>query len=173
MSSSAQRIAIYNNVFYDAIGALSAGVDVRLSRKTSLDVYGSIRPWKRTEDAVHKHWLVQTQLRLWPCQVMNGFFWGPYAHVAEFNIGNRDLLFGVLRSLKPYRYEGWMAGVGMGVGYEFALTRHLNIGVEAGAGYTYIDYRKYNCEVCGVLKEDSVYHYFGPSRLGVNIIFVF
>ena len=130
--SYAQNIAINNNVLLDVIGSLSAGVEMPCTGKTSLEVYGSIRPWKRGERSVHKHWLTQAQYRIWPCQVMNGFFFGPYVHAGEFNIGNQNFPFGLLKGLKPHRYEGWLAGGGIGAGYEYALAKHWNLGAEAG-----------------------------------------
>ena len=169
----AQRMAVNNNALFDLTGALSAGVEVPLSKKQSFEVYGSLRPWKRGQNSVHKHWLVQAQYRLWPCQVMNGFFFGPYAHVGEFNLGNKNLCLGLLKGLKPYRYEGTLAGVGLGAGYEYVLTRHLNLGAEIGVGYTYIKYKKYDCEVCGSLKKDDKYNYVGISRAALSLIYVF
>ena len=170
----AQHVAINNNVLFDVVGALSAGVEVPFSSKISLEVYGSIRPWKRREQRVGKHWLMQAQYRLWPCQVMNGFFYGPYIHAGEFNIGGKDLLARMLlKQPKQYRYEGWLIGAGMGVGYEYALAKHLNLGVEVGVGYTYIKYKQFNCEVCGAPKDDSRKHYVGLSRLALSLIYVF
>ena len=173
LSTYGQHIAINNNLLFDAAGALSAGVEIPFSQKTSFEVYGSLRPWKRGEQTVHKHWTVQGQYRIWPCQVMNGFFFGPYVHFSEFNIGNRDLCFGLLGGLKPRRYEGWLAGGGMGAGYEYAIAKHWNVGAEFGLGYTYIDYKKYDCEICGSLRKDDVYHYVGISRLSLSLIYVF
>lgn len=172
LQTRAQHIAISNNVLFDMAGALSAGVEIPHLDSNSIEIYGSIRPWKRGEQRVHKHWTVQGQYRLWPCQVMNGFFWGPYAHGGEFNIANETVL-GLLKGLKPNRYEGWFVGGGIGAGYELALAKHWNAGAEIGAGYTYIDYKKYACEKCGVKKDDGVYHYVGISRLGLSIIYVF
>ena len=169
----AQHIAINHNVFFDAAGALSAGIEIPFSKKTSIEAYGSIRPWKRQAESVHKHWLLQAQYRIWPCQVMNGFFYGPYLHGGEFNLGNHELFFGLLNGLKPNRYEGWLIGGGMGVGYEYALAKHWNIGAEVGVGYTYIKYRKYDCEICGRMKDNNSYHYFGISRLAISLIYVF
>lgn len=171
--SHAQHIAIRNNVLYDLTGALSAGVEIPCSQKSSIDVYGSIRPWKREAENVHKHWLTEVQYRYWTCQVMNGFFLGPYAHVGEFNLGNYNLLPGTLRVAKNSRYEGWLAGLGFGIGYEYALAKHWNIGAEIGVGYTYINYKAYACERCGKLKDNDVYHYIGPSRIGLSILYVF
>ena len=169
----AQHLAINNNLLFDLAGAISAGVEIPSSEDTSFELYGSFRPWKRGEESVHKHWIGQAQFRMWPCQLMNGFFWGPYVHGGQFNLGNKDLFFGLLNGLKPNRYEGWLIGGGIGVGYEYALEKHWNLGAEIGAGYTYIDYKKYDCEVCGTLRDDGKYHYIGISRLGLSIIYVF
>ena len=172
-SSRAQHFAISNNVLFDIAGALSAGVEMPLSKMASFEAYGSVRPWKRGENSVHKHWAVQAQFRLWPCQVMNGLFYGPYVHFAQFNLGNKDLCLGLLNGLKPNRYEGWLAGAGIGAGYEYPLAKHWNIGAEVGVGYSYIDYKKYNCEVCGAQKDDDVYHYVGISKFGLSLIYIF
>ena len=173
LSIHAQHLAVNNNLVFDMVGAFSCGVELPCSDMTSLEVYGSIRPWKRGERSVHKHWLAQAQYRIWPCQVMNGFFFGPYAHGGQFNIGNNDLFFGVLKNLKTSRYEGWLVGGGIGIGYEYALSKHWNIGAEIGAGYTYINYQKYDCQLCGTLREDDVFHYVGVSRLSLSVIYVF
>jgi hypothetical protein len=169
----AQHVAINNNLLFDVAGTFSAGVEIPLMNSTSLDLYGSIRPWKRGNESVNKHWTIQAQYRLWPCQVMNGFFWGPYIHGGQFNIGNETLPFGLLRGLKPNRYEGFFLGGGMGIGYEYALAKHWNVGGEIGAGYTFIDYKKYACEKCGPLRDKGNYNYIGISRLGLSIIYVF
>ena len=173
VSAQAQRIAISNNLLFDALGSISIGIEIPVTKKSSWETYGSIRPWKQSSESVNKHWSVQTQFRFWPCQVMNGFFWGPYAHGGQFNLGNKDLFFGLLNGLKPNRYEGWLVGGGIGGGFEYALEKHWNIGAEIGLGYTYINYKKYDCEVCGALREEGDYHYFGFSRLGLSIIYVF
>ena len=172
-SMYAQHVAISNNAIFDAAGLLSAGIEVPISKKTSLEVYGGIRPWKRNERSVHKSWVIQSQYRIWPCQMMNGFFWGPYAHLAAFNLGNQDLFFGIRIGKKDFRYEGWLVGAGMGVGYEYILAKHWSLSAEIGVGYTYIDRKAYYCEVCGGMRGEEAYHYFGPSKLGLSLIYVF
>jgi hypothetical protein len=173
LPTGAQHLAVNNNLLFDVAGALSAGVEIPVLKSNTVELYGSIRPWKRGDERVHKHWTAQAQYRLWPCQVMNGFFWGPYMHGGQFNIANETLPFGLLKGLKPNRYEGWFLGGGLGVGYEYPLAKHWNVGAEIGLGYTYINYKKYACERCGVQKDDGDYHYIGVSRLGLSIIYIF
>jgi len=169
----AQHIAINNNIMFDLMGALSAGVEIPFSKVSSVEMYGSVRPWKRGDVTVHKHWLAEAQYRYWPCQVMNGFFFGPYVHGGEFNLGGQSLVFGLLKGLKQKRYEGWLLGGGIGIGYEYALAKHWNIGAEIGAGYTYINYKKTDCEECGTSYGNDDYHYIGISKLGLTISYVF
>lgn len=171
--AQAQSIAISNNALFDAVGALSAGIEIPLSGSTSWELYGSVRPWKRGNNSVHKHLAAQTQLRLWPCQVMNGFYWGPYAHVAQFNIANQGFPLSIFKNLESNRYEGWLVGGGIGVGYEYVLAKHWNIGAEIGAGYTYIDYKKSETQRCGKLKADDDRHYIGISKLGLSVIYLY
>lgn len=104
---------------------------------------------------------------------MNGFFFGPYVHGGEFNLGGQSLVFGLLKGLKQKRYEGWLLGGGIGIGYEYALAKHWNIGAEIGAGYTYINYKKTDCEECGTSYGNDDYHYIGISKLGLTISYVF
>jgi hypothetical protein len=104
---------------------------------------------------------------------MNGFFFGPYVHGGEFNLGGQSLVLGVLKGLKQKRYEGWLLGGGIGIGYEYALAKHWNVGADIGAGYTYINYKKYECEECGTSYGNDKYHYFGISKLGLTISYVF
>ncbi len=173
LSIHAQRLAINNNLVFDAALSISAGLEIPLSKSTSFEVYGSFRPWERGDYSVHKHWTAQGQFRIWPCQVMNGFFFGPYVHGGQFNFGNSDLPFGLLKGLGDNRYEGWFVGGGLGIGYEWVLSRHWNLGAEIGGGYTYLEYKKYNCEVCSRETDNDHYNYFGVNRLGLSIIYVF
>ena len=172
--SYAQHIAVSNNLLFDLAGAFSAGVEIPLSNRTSVEAYGSIRPWKRSDDNVHKHWLVQAQYRIWPCQVMNGFFFGPYAHFGEYNLGNQTVLFGLLNGLKPYRYEGWLAGAGIGIGYEYALAKHWNMEFEIGAGAIYSISDSFECDVCNRPKDTGVKH-LRPAitKAALSIVYVF
>lgn len=171
--AKAQDVAIHNNLYTDVMGDLSLGVELATKPRTTIEVYGSIRPWNGSASSVHKHWLVQGQYRFWTCQKYNGIYWGPFAHFGEYNISDTTLPLGFLKGLKDSRYEGWLAGTGIGGGYEYAISKHWNIGGEIGLGYTFIKYKKFDCGECGSLTDKGNYHYFGLSKLGVNIIYLF
>ena len=59
LSVSAQKTAVKSNLLSAANGALNAGVEYAFGPKSTFDLSGSIRPWKRTEGYVNKYWLIQ------------------------------------------------------------------------------------------------------------------
>ena len=48
LSVSAQKTAVKSNLLSAANGALNAGVEYAFGLKSTFDLSGSIRPWKRT-----------------------------------------------------------------------------------------------------------------------------
>ena len=118
--------------------------------------------------------LIQPEYRYWTCQKFNGSFWGAYLNGAQFNVGGKKMPFGLFPWLKEHRYAGWLAGGGISYGYHILLNRHWNIEVSVGVGYEYIDYKKYKCpDVCAELLEKGHYHYFGPSKASLSIVYIF
>ena len=65
-------------------------------------------------------------------------------------------------------------GCGIAYGYAWALSRHFNLELEVGLGYIYTEYDRYECGGCGRKAESNVpYHYFGPTKAALNIMYVF
>ena len=95
LSVSAQKMAVKSNLLSAANGALNAGVEYAFGSKSTFDLSGSIRPWKRTEGYVNKYWLIQPEYRYWTCQKFNGSFWGAYLNGAQFNVGGKKMPFGL------------------------------------------------------------------------------
>lgn len=173
LNANSQQMAIHNNLLFDLSGDLSMGMEFALKPRTTVEVYGTIRPWKESESSVNKHWAVQAQYRLWTCQKFNGFYWGPYMHAGEYNLSNASLPFGLLKGLKSHRYEGWMIGGGIGCGYQYAVSTHWNIGAELGLGYTYFRSKKFNCGTCSTYYGYDNYNYWLFSKGSVYISYIF
>ncbi len=84
-------------------------------------------------------------------------------------------MFGLNYSpLTDYRYEGWAVGAGVAYGYAFILGKHWNLELEAGFGYIYTEYDRFECQECGKKIEDDVpVHYVGPTKASIGIVFLF
>lgn len=169
--TKAQEIGLKNNLLYDASLTPNANVEFGLSPKWSTDIGFGIHPWTLDGDKKLRHWLLQPEARRWFCQRFNGSFLAFHLMGGEFNAGNVKLPFGIAKTLRDNRYEGWFAGAGIGYGYQWPVSRHFSIEAEVAVGYDYIHYRQYPCATCGTMKDKGNYHYFGPTKIALNLVY--
>lgn len=160
------KFAIKTNALYWATTTPNLGLEVALAKKLTLDVSGNYNPWKFSDDKKLKHWLVQPELRYWLCERFNGSFFGLHGHYAEYNVSNLDL-FG----MGDYRYEGNLYGAGISYGYHWILKHRWSMEATIGAGYARLKYDKYECGNCGEKLGHKTKNYFGPTKIGLSIIY--
>lgn len=87
-----QKVAVRLNALPATDGAFGAGVSYGIGNKSTVELAGSLRPWKRSEMYVNRYWLIQPEYKYWTCQKFNGFFWGGYLNGAQFNVGGKNYL---------------------------------------------------------------------------------
>lgn len=174
-SVKAQRVALKTNLLYDATATANLGVEVGLAPKWTLDVSGNLNAWNINKHRM-RHWLVQPEARYWLCERFQGHFFGLHLLAGQFNFGNlSDKLHPLgLTGLSSKRYQGWMEGVGIAYGYSWILAKHWNIEAELGLGWIHSRSDVYPCAECGTKIESGVNHnYVGPTKLAVNLIYLF
>ena len=176
--SAQNNVAIKTNVLYDLTATVNAGVEIGLAPRWTLDLSGNFNAWEIAEGKKWKHWLVQPEARYWFCDRFMGHFLGVHAHGGQMNIGgirnNINFLGTPLSNLTTNRYQGWFAGAGIAYGYAFILGRHWNLELELGLGYAYSKYDTFECDGCGRKVETGLtHHYVGPTKLALNLVFLF
>ena len=173
----AQEIAIKTNFLYDATATVNAGVEIGLAPKWTLDLSGNLNAWSKNEHTKWKHWMVQPEARYWFCDRFSRHFIGAHLIGGAFNFGNINNNLSFLGSnfsmLSDKRYQGYAFGCGVAYGFAFMLSKHLNLELEAGVGYVYLDYETYECDGCGRWVADTRHHYVGPTKAAVNLVYVF
>lgn len=162
-----QHITIKSNLLYWATTTPNMGFEFRLGKKLSVDLWGAYNAWEFNNDMSLKHYLVQPELRYWPCQTFEGHFFGLHGHYGHFNIGNIPFIPG----LEETNYRGELYGGGLTWGYHWVIGRHWGLEAFIGAGYAYMEYDKYVCYDCTEVIATYRRHYFGPTRAGVSLIF--
>ena len=175
-SSFAQKAALKTNLVSDALLSPNLAVEVGLAPKWTLNVAGQFNLWS-VDGHKWRHWLAQPEARYWFCRRFQGHFLGLHAIGGEFNAGNVDLPVKFLGSdfhkLKDRRYEGWGVGAGIGYGYDWILSRHWNLEAEIGIGWIHARFDEYPCAVCGTKLGSGHHNYFGPTKVAVNLEYVF
>ena len=114
-----------------------------------------------------KHLAGQLEYRYWLSDVFKGHYLGVHATGGIFNFGNLPL--GIL---KDYRLEGQLYGGGLTYGYQWIISNRVNIGVDIGLGYLYVDYDKFYCPTCGERVDHYRTNYLVPTKVGVSIIYL-
>lgn len=178
ISSLGQNVGIKSNIISDALLNPSLGLEVGVAPRWSLDLTGQVNYWNQSHDRKWKHWMVQPEARYWLCRAMDGHFFAAHLVGGEYNIGHLDIPFSMLgsdfRRLKDRRFQGWMAGIGLGYGYSWTLSRHFDIEAEIGLGYVFSRYDVYECAGCGRKTESGKHHnYVGPTKAALNLVYVF
>jgi len=181
--------ALKTNLFYGAYTYTpNLGFELGLGGRSTLDVGAGFNPWNvdgksgytlwkfdGTSDSNKKlaHVLGNVEYRYWLCERFNGHFFGIHALGSLYNIGGYELplLFG--KGSKDFRYEGWAVGGGISYGYQFILGKHWNLEATIGGGYAYLNYDKFECPKCGEKIETTHRNYFGPTKAGLSLVYIF
>ncbi len=174
----AQKVALKTNLLYDATTTVNAGVEVGLAPRWTLDLSGNYNGWTvGHDDKRWKHWLAQPEARYWFCDCFAGHFLAAHLVGGQYNWGGwkgANVLGSDLRKLDDYRYEGWFIGFGVAYGYSWVLNRHWSMEAEVGIGYAYTEFDKYKvCEACGTKEGTGHHNYVGPTKLALNLVYVF
>lgn len=170
-NANAQHLGVKSNILYDATTTINLGVEFSISKKMSIDLPFNYNPWNFKGGERFKSFGVQPEFRYWFCKKFSGNFIGIHTHYSLFNIGNLPFkMFN--KNLKDSRYEGYLYGVGISYGYQWALSKHWGIELTAGLGYARIVYKKYPCGDCGNIIKESFKNYIGPTKLGVTFIYL-
>ncbi len=170
----AQQVAVKNNLVYDALLTPNLGLELQTGERSTLQAFYGINAWDSTYGKELKHWVAQPEWRYWFCQAFSGWFVGVHAMGGEFNVSDVKFPLGLTDVFKRgKREEGWYAGGGLSVGYQWMLGRHWNFEASIGAGYDYIHYKRYKCGHCGDFDKRGHDHYIGPTRAALSILYMF
>lgn len=173
--TSAQDVALKTNALYWATTTPNMGIEAAVGKKHTLQLFYGLNPWKQSDgdQTSLRHWLLMPEYRYWFCQSFNGWFIGAHLMGGLFNMAGINLPFGLLSGLENHRYEGWYAGGGISVGYQWPLSKHWNVEASLGVGYDYIKYDKFRCGECGERIKSGHTNYFGPTKLALSILYIF
>lgn len=176
--AQAQDFAVKTNLVADALLNVNLGVEAKVAPKWSVDVTGELNLWTLSHGRRWKHWYVMPEGRYWLCDAFNGHFVALNAIAGQYNVGGFNGGWNFLgtdaRKLSEFRYQGWMAGAGIGYGYSWPLSTHWNLEAEIGIGWSYTKYDQYKCSKCGKkLKSGETHNYVGPTKAAVNVSYVF
>lgn len=161
------RLAIKTNLLFDAVATMNLGVELRVSPKNTIELTGYYNPWSWAGNRKWKTIMVQPEFRYWICDPFAGHFIGAHVQWAHYNFSG--VPFG---GMKNYRFQGDLYGAGFSYGYSWYIGKRWALEATVGAGYNYLEYEKFDCEVCGTRFGWQNNHYIGITKLGLNLSFL-
>ncbi len=174
---SGDNFALKTNLLWDAALSPNIGAELVVAPRWSIDVSGQLNAWTLDGGRRWKHWLVQPEARYWFCETFGGHFLAAHAIGGAYNFGRlpfHKFLNNDLGKLRDRRYQGWAAGLGVGYGYTYPLTKHWSVEAEVAVGWIYTRYDVFPCAECGTkIENDRCHNYIGPTKAAINIIYVF
>lgn len=175
-SVQAQKVALKTNLLYDALLTPDLGIEAKVAPQWTIELTGNLNAWK-VNDRRWKQWNVQPEARYWFCQAFSGHFIAAHLIGGQYNFGNLPLDFKFLGTnfgeLRNNRLQGWMGGAGIGFGYSWILDTHWNLEAELGIGWIHTRYDKYPCTICGNKNGSGHHNYYGPTKVAINLEYVF
>ena len=183
--ASQAQLAVKTNLLTDAMTTPNLGAELRIGKKSTVNLVYGINPWTFTSDndVKHKakHWVLMPEYRWWFCSPYNGHFLGVHALGGQMNVQNAHLpvpggFFGganLTTAVRDSRVQGGFVGAGVTYGYQWILAKHWNLEAEIGAGYGHVWYDRYSCGECGTKTGTGDTNYAGLTKLGVSILYLF
>lgn len=171
--SYGQVVGVKTNVLMDATTTMNLGMEVGLSKRSTLDVGVNYNPWEKNDYKMFKMLTIQPEYRYWFCDRFNGHFVGVHAHGGVYQAAGIDMPFGIWPELKDYRYKGNFYGAGISYGYQWLLGKHWNLEGNIGVGYARVKYEKFPCVECGEKVDEGHKNYFGPTKAALSLIYLF
>lgn len=194
---SSAQFGLKTNLAGWATTTANVGVEVGLSRRSTLSAMGYLNPWDFSGDRHFYLWSVQPEYRYyWFCGKFNGHFVGVHALGGQYNAKNvnfplQSLTWGGtyarndrfpasdheggwpdLKGKNSGRHvEGWYIGAGVSYGYQWLLSRHWNFEGSVGVGYVYSPMKYYGrCRQC--INKRRL-NYAGPTNAQLSLIYIF
>jgi hypothetical protein len=168
-------LAVKTNLLY-AAGTLTPnlGLEVGTGERSTFELTAGWHPWNRKKSSLDDyrqflHLAIRTEYRWWLCERFSGHFFGAHVFGGMYNVSGYTV---PLVFEKRYRYEGWAVGAGITYGYNLPIARRWGLEFHAGIGGAYMKYDRYDCRLCAVDKEPQERFYFGPTRVGISLIFM-
>lgn len=168
-----QSVGIKTNILMDALRTINLGVEIGLSKKTSLDLYANYNPWSYSDKKMMKMLIFQPELRYWFCDRLNGHFVGFHAHAGVYQASGIEMPLSIWPNLKDYRFKGNLYGVGISYGYQWMLSKHWNLEGNIGLGYARVKYEQFECKTCGAKVDEGHKNYIGPTKAAISLIYLF
>lgn len=170
----AQQIAIKTNTLYWLTATPNLGVEVALSKHSTLSVSANYNPWTIGPDNKIQHWFIQPEYRYWFSEKFTRCYVGVHFIGGEFEVGGFTLPYGFMGRMQNNYYVGSAIGLGLSVGYNFYLSPHWSLEAMLGVGVLRVRHHTEPVNGPAPTSYQSRVHYIpSPTEAGISFVYLF
>lgn len=171
---AAQKVALRNNLLYDATLTPNLGADIRLDSIWTVGAIVGLNAWDIDKDKNKKwrHLLIEPNVRRWlnRSPFNKSYLEGDLIY-SHFNVGNTTIPFSLYDAVKEKRLQGDLFALGGKFGYSWILARTWRVEAEAGIAIGYAWFKEYECATCGQQLGEGDRIFLLP-QLGINVVYI-
>lgn len=171
---AAQKVALRNNLLYDATLTPNLGADIRLDSIWTVGAIVGLNAWDIDKDKNKKwrHLLIEPNVRRWlnRSPFSKSYLEGDLIY-SHFNVGNTTIPFSLYDAVKEKRLQGDLFALGGKFGYSWILARTWRVEAEAGLAIGYAWFKEYECATCGQQLGEGDRIFLLP-QLGINVVYI-
>ena len=164
LASPAQFYSARTNLIGLATGNINLEGSMTLNRRWSLHLPVQYNPFVFKDNRQFRNLTVMPGVRYWFVESYSNFFVGMNTLASGYSIG---------RIWNKKRYEGEGYGIGLSIGKAYPLSKTWNIEWELGGAADWARYNEYRCRECGAFLGRKHGWYLIPSRVALNMIYLF
>lgn len=164
----AQKAAIKTNLLHWATGTPNAALEWGMTSQLTASLSVGYNALASLGQVSLRHLSIVPELKYWPCQRFERHFIGVHGSLGKFDLANLPFI----PAFKERAYNGTFYGGGIIYGYHWPLGKRWGIEAKVGAGYLYIDYKKFACKTCDEFLKQEKVHYWGATSAAISVIYL-
>ena len=188
--AGAQKLALRNNLLYDATLTPNIGAELRIDSAWTAGVNIGLNAWDidKSKNKKWRHLLIAPNVRRYfghkSDKPASRSLWGisvdscrkvSYLELdaiySHFNVGNTKIPFGLYKSIQDRRLQGDLFALGGKYGYSWILSRDWRLEAEAGIAIGYAWFKENDCDHCGNYDGNGDRIFLLP-QLGINVVYI-
>lgn len=161
-------ISIKTNAAAYAAFVPNLGVEIPVLGKFSLDLPFYYSPFDFMDNYKFRIMASQPEVKYWFNKPFRGHSVGIHGIGLLYNVAFNDK-----DRFQSTNGDRFSYGGGISYGYTLNIRNNWNIEFTAGFGYIHLDHDVFRNVENGALYDNRLLHYFGPTKFGINIIYLF
>ncbi len=172
LGTTAQQWAAKTNLIYWATTTPNLGIEVALSKHSTINISANYNPWTIDSHIKLQHWFVKPEYRYWFTEKYTRAFVSAHLLGGEFDFGGFRPPFRLFDALVQRYYKGSIVALGVGVGYQFYISPHWNLELSAGVGVARLDYDRISRVASEPKRHDTRWMPI-PTEIGLSFVYLF